>query len=66
VIAAAAVLLASTALAEERPGAAGGLIGWAAGGASRTESVVFEGLPAESLEKIFIRLRKHALVPSLC
>ena len=46
-------------------GAAGGLVGWIAGGASSTKTVHFEGLSAESLQQVLTKLRKSARAPSL-
>lgn len=43
----------------------GGLVGWIAGGASSTKIVRIEGLSAESLQRVLIKLRKSARVPSL-
>lgn len=46
-------------------GAAGGLVGWVAGGTSKAESVRIESLSAEPLRRALTKLRKRARVPSL-
>ncbi len=46
-------------------GAAGGFVGWIAGGASSTKTVRIEGLSAESLQRVLTKLRKYSRAPNL-
>jgi hypothetical protein len=57
--------IAVLALLTSLGGAAGGLVGWIAGGGSHTKTVLVEGRPAESLGRVLARLRRSARVPSL-